>query len=447
MTSLRARPAAARLGILAERNFRLFLTGYTASLIGSAMVPVALTFAVLDQGHGVVAVSAVLAAEFVPLVTLLLLGGVTADRFPRRASMLTADVVRCLSEALLAVALLTGSASLAEMIVLAGVLGAGQAFYNPALTGLIPQLATPERLQQANALRGVATSTGQVIGPSVAGIIVAAGGAGWAIAVDSATFAISAIALLALRFPPLPTVERHSLLSELAGGWREFRSHPWLWAIVAQFATFNALTIAPFMVLGAVVAHDQLGGAGAWGAILASLGAGSILGGVIATRVRSPRPLITATLGAAVYALPVALIAIPTSTVVIALAAAAAGVGLSLFDALWETTIQREIPSHTLSRVSAYDWFGSIAFVPLGYLLAGPLSTLLGIQATLFLGAAWAAASCAMVLANRSVRRLAAPTAPLEDDRRIAVAQDPVLAVPDDRVREHGPLDVGAEPG
>jgi Transmembrane secretion effector len=407
MASLPAPRASGGLGVLGERNFRLFLAGYTASLIGSAMVPVALTFAVLDQGHGVVAVSAVLAAEFVPLVALLLVGGVTADRFPRRASMLTADVVRCASEALLAVALLTGSATLGEMIVLAGVLGAGQAFYNPALTGLMPQLASAERLQQANAFRGIATSTGQVVGPSLAGIIVAAGGAGWAIAADSATFAISALALLALRFPPQPTPQRHSLVSELAGGWREFRSHTWLWVIVAQFATFNALTVAPFMVLGAVVAHDRLGGAGAWGAILASLGAGSILGGLIAARIRCSRPLIVATLGAAVYALPVALIAIPASTVAIALAAGAAGIGLSIFDALWETTIQREIPSQTLSRVSAYDWFGSIAFVPLGFLLAGPLSTLLGIRATLFLGAGWAAASCALVLSNRSVRRLA----------------------------------------
>lgn len=407
MTSLQATPASGRLGVLGERNFRLFLTGYTASLIGSAMVPVALTFAVLDQGHGVVAVSAVLAAEFVPLVALLLLGGVIADRVPRRAAMLTADVVRCLSEALLALALLTGSASLWEVIVLAGVLGAGQAFFGPALTGLVPQLASPERLQQANALRGVATSTGQVLGPSLAGIIVAAGGAGWAIAADSATFAISALALLAVRLPPLAAPERKSLVSELAGGWREFRSHNWLWVIVAQYATFNALTVAPFMVLGAVVAHERLGGAGAWGAILASLGAGSILGGLIATRIRSARPLVTATLGAAVYALPVALIAVPASTIVIALAAAAAGIGLSIFDALWETTIQREIPRATLSRVSAYDWLGSIAFVPLGFLLAGPLAALLGIQATLLLGAAWAIGSCAVVLSNGSVRALA----------------------------------------
>jgi MFS family permease len=280
----------------------------------------------------------------VPLVGLLLIGGVVADRFPRRASMLGADLVRFVSEGLLAVLLLTGSPRLWVFIVLTGVLGAGQAFFNPAMTGLMPEMVSSERLQAANGLRGVASSTGQILGPSVAGIIVATGGAGWAIAIDSATYAVSAACLWRLTIPPRPASAPSSLVSQLAGGWHEFRSRTWLWVIVAQFATFNALSVAPFMVLGAVIAHDHHGGAAAWGAILAVFGAGSIAGGLIAVRLHVRRPLVVATIGAAVFAVPVALIALPAATFLVAGAAGLAGIGLSIFSTLWETTLQREVP-------------------------------------------------------------------------------------------------------
>jgi predicted MFS family arabinose efflux permease len=395
-----------RLGVLRERNFRLFFTGYSTSLFGAAMVPLALTFAVLNQGYGASDVGYVLAAETVPLIVLLLVGGVVADRFPRRASMLGADLVRFGSEGLLAVLLFTGSPRLWVFLVLAAVLGAGQAFFNPAMTGLMPELVSSEHLQAANGLRGIASSAGQILGPSVAGIIVASGGAGWAIAIDSATYAVSAACLWHLVVPPRPASAPASVLSQLAHGWREFGSRTWLWMIVAWAATFNAISFAPFVVLGAVISHDHEGGAAAWGAILASFGAGSIVGGVIALRLRAHRPLVVATFGAAVFAIPVALIALSAPTALIAAAAGLAGIGLSIFGTLWETTLQREIPGDVLSRVSSYDWLGSIAFVPVGYVVAGSLASLLGARTTLLFAAAWALASCAAVLASRSVRGL-----------------------------------------
>ncbi|MGH3259507.1 MAG: MFS transporter [Streptosporangiaceae bacterium] len=406
MPSARGRRLAGRLGVLGERNFRLFFAGYITSLVGSAMVPVALTFAVLDQGDGTAAVGYVLGAETVPLVALLLLGGVVADRFPRRASMISADLARFTSEGLLAVLLLTGSSPLWTVMVLAAVLGIGQAFFNPAMTGLMPEMVSAEHLQPANALRGVAGSAGQVLGPALAGIIVATAGAGWAIAIDSATYAVSAACLLRLNIPSRPPARQSSILAQLVGGWHEFRSRTWLWVIVAQFATFNAICFAPFMVLGAVTARDRLGGAGSWGIILAALGAGSIVGGLVSMRLRVRRPLVTATLGAAIFALPLALIAMSAVTALIAIAAGAAGVGLSIFSTLWETTLQREVPREILSRVSAYDWFGSVAFVPLGYLIAAPIASLLGTRTTLFFAAAWAAGSCVIVLTVPSIRDL-----------------------------------------
>lgn len=398
--------AARAFGCLRERNFRLFFIGYVTSIVGSAMVPIALTFAVLDGGHPVADVGYVLAAETVPLVVLLAFGGVVADRIPRPVAMIGADIVRGVSEATLAALLVTGAPPLWALIGLAGVLGAGQAFFNPAMTGLMPEIVAAESLQQANALRAVATSSGHLLGPALAGVIVAVGGVGWAFAIDAATYAVSATCLLRLAIPPRKATAPASMLRELAEGWDAFRSRSWLWAIVVQFATFNALAVAPFMILGAVVARDRLGGAAAWGAILASLGAGSIVGALVSTRMRPQRPLMLATVGAACFALPVGLIAIPAPTALIAIGAAMAGIGLSTFGTLWETSLQRNVPGEILSRVSAYDWFGSVAFVPLGYVLTAPLSALLGVRATLAFAAAWVLASCLAVLLVPGVRRL-----------------------------------------
>jgi len=348
----------------------------------------------------------VLAAETIPLVVLLLAGGVIADRLSRKTVMIAADLVRCVSEFLLAGLVISGSPPLWVFMALAAVIGAGQAFFNPALTGLIPLLASPGRLQQANALKGVATSTGQIVGPAVAGLIVAAGGAGWAIGIDGATYAVSALCLARLHLPTQPIPQPESFFVQLRTGWREFSSRSWLWVIVAQFGLFHLLVYAPFMVLGAVVANNTLGGATAWGLILTAQGAGSILGGFAVLRLHPRRPLVTATLGTFAFATPVALLALRAPVGAIAAAAAVSGVGAAVFGALWDTTLQRHVPPDVLSRVSAYDWLGSVALIPLGYALTGALAATLGTTGALWLAAAWTVFGSAIALAVPSVRGL-----------------------------------------
>ncbi|MBV9381726.1 MAG: MFS transporter [Streptosporangiaceae bacterium] len=395
-----------RFGVLGERNYRLFFTGYTTSLVGAAMVPVALTFAVLQEGRPASDVGYVLAAETIPLVVLLLAGGVVGDRLSRRAVMISADLMRCVSELLLAALVITGSPPLWAFMVLAGVIGAGQAFFNPALTGLLPLIVSANRLQQANALKGLASSTGQIIGPAAAGLITAAGGPGWAIAIDGATYAVSALCLARVHLPAAAAPQPEGFVTQLAAGWTEFRSRTWLWVIVTQFSLFHLLVYAPFMVLGAVVAKTALGGAAAWGFILTAQGAGAILGGLAVLRVQPRRPLVTATLGTFAFAAPVALLALRAPTAAIAAAAAISGVGITVFAALWDTTLQRHVPAAVLSRVSAYDWLGSVGLVPLGYALTGPLASTLGVTGTLWLAAAWTVLGSATALAVPAVRQL-----------------------------------------
>lgn len=407
------------LGAIEEREFRLLWIGQTASAFGDRLVPVALAFAVIGLTGSASDLGLVFAAGLVPRVGLILIGGVWADRLPRQRVMLAADLVRGLAQAAVAIALLTGGARIWQLIVLSAVYGAANAFFDPAATGLVPETVSAGRLQQANALMGLSRASVGVIGPAVAGALVATVGPGWVFAVDSATFAVSAWSLALLRLGRLvAAAEREGLISELRGGWRELKARTWIWASVLYFSVWN-LAIAPLFVLGPLVAERSLGGASDWGLISASGAAGSIVGGALALRFKPRRPLVAAYLAIGTCALEPALLARPFPTVAIAASAALAFGALSFANAIWFTALQERVPREALSRVSAYDWMGSLIFQPLGFALAGPISVGLGIGPTLLLASAVLASSSVVVLvvpSVRNLRRVEPPLAPALGD-------------------------------
>lgn len=391
---------------LRERQFRLLFTGQIVSLFGDALTGVALAFAVLDIGSAT-DLGYVFAAKTVPLVGFLLIGGVFADRLPRRAVMLAADVVRFGAQGAVALLVLTHTAHIWQLVVLQAVSGTASAFFNPASTGLTPLTVSPERLQQANALRGLSMASTGIIGAAVSGALVASVGAGWALAIDAATFAVSAFFLAQLRLPPHVKLAAQSFLGDLREGWREFASRTWVWVIVLA-ASFGNMMSSIFVVLGAVISKDSLGGPGAWAAILASLGVGSLVGGVVSLRVHVRHPLFFGSSLLGFLALPVALLAVRAPVVVIAAGALLAGGSNMIFNALWETALQQHIPPAALSRVSAYDWFGSLAFQPLGLVIAGPAAVAVGASTTLWISAAGILAMAFLAIATPSVRHLEA---------------------------------------
>lgn len=394
-----------RVSLLRERNFRLFLVGYTTSMIGTGVVPVALSFALLKDGRSVKEIGYVFAAQTVPLVVLLLIGGVAADR-SRKTVMISADLARCVSEAILATLFIISTPSLYIVMGLASVLGIGQAFSSPALSGLMPQLTTSSNLHQANAIKASAASTGQLIGPALAGVVIAVANPGWALCIDGVSYAISAICVSMLRISNTSVRTNESMLRQLRDGWNEFSSRSWLWIIVVQFGLFRMLVYGPFLILGSALADRFLGGSTAWALILSAQGAGSIVGGLTMQRIRPHRPLLVATLATFAFAAPVACMAFSVPTIGIVVAAGVSGVAIAVFVTLWESTIQREIPPQLLSRVAAYDWMGSYALTPLGFIVAGLMSTQIGIHRTLLLAAVWAIVSSAVVLVIPGVRRL-----------------------------------------
>jgi Major Facilitator Superfamily len=391
-------------GALRERRFRLLWLGQATSTLGDGLVPVALAFAVIQTLDGSATdLGIVLAAQTLPLVTFVLVGGVWADRLPRQMVMLVSDLIRCVVQATMAVLLLSGRAQLWELVVLVAIYGTAQAFFQPAATGLVPATISAPRLQQANALLGLSRSLAFVVGPAVAAVA----NPGSVFVVDSATFAVSATSLALLRLSRSRREgERRSFLSDLKGGWHELIAHTWLWVIVVWAATFLGIVVAPWMTLGPVVAKESLGGAAAWGLIAAGWGVGTVTGGLIALRWKPVRPMLTCTLLCFLIAPASALLALRAPAPLIATAQAIGGIGMGIFGAVWMTTLQQKIPEEALSRVSAWDWMGSFLFLPLGLIVAGPVADLIGISTTLWISVAWAVLSTLAVLLVPSVRNL-----------------------------------------
>jgi hypothetical protein len=377
------------------------------SVLGDGMVPVAVSFAVLGATGSLADVGYVQAARFVPLVLLVLFGGVFADRLPRRGLMMGADIARFASQGVFALLVIAGHTPLWELMGLQAVNGAGAALFAPAATGLLQETVPSPDLQSANSLRTLATSIGEVGGPALAGVLVAVAGAGWAIGVDAISFLISAIALSRIHsHAPHKASAGASVARDLRQGWLEFNSRQWLRLVVGWASLYNLLVAAPFIVLGVGVAHASLGGASAWALILASSGAGAILGGLVGLRFRPRRPLRMASIGMLSAAPPLWLLAEAAPVGAIALAAFIAGIAFAYFACVWETTIQRAIPTDVVSRVSAYDWFGSLAFYPLGQALAAPVATAIGLHLALWLAGAWAAISTLGLLASPALRTI-----------------------------------------
>ena len=287
----------ARLDVLRLRNFRNLYIGEAVSMLGDGLFPVALTFGVLDLRHSGSDVGIVLAAFSLPMVLFTLIGGVWSDRLRREWVMIVSDVVRCLTMGAIAALLLSGRAQVWSLALLGFLYGCGDAFFFPAYGALIQQIVPAERLQEANALRGIADGFGWFVGPSISGILVAVIGAGGTLGVDALTFLVSAGFLLSLRVPALlRTRAPASFLAELRDGWREVRSRTWLWVMMLRAMLVLFVTIAPLQVLGPLAITARHESPALWGLMVGLFSLGMLLGGLIALVYRPRRPMVIVTL-------------------------------------------------------------------------------------------------------------------------------------------------------
>lgn len=382
-----------------------YLAAIVVSQLGNGMANVALAFAVLQFGTPT-DLGIVLLAREVPMIVFLLLGGVFADRLPRRTILVTTDLVRGSSQLATAALLFTGSAHVWNIALIQVAYGVANAFQRPVGIGLIKETVSDAHLQQANALQSLSRSTLSVISPAVGALLVAIGSPAIAIAVDATTFFASATLIASMRIAGTVRAATKSVVGDLRDGWREFISRPWVVAIIASFGLFQLTYFPALLVLGPTVARDQLGGAAGWGTILAIESLGAVAGGLLALRLKVLRPLIWSELVVVPAGFLLFALAVPLPLAAIAAVGFVVGMGFALGENLYVTAFQRNIPEHALSRISSYDWFGSVALNPIGYALIGPVAAAIGIQETLVIAGILNVLTCFLVVLVPSVRRI-----------------------------------------
>jgi MFS family permease len=403
------------MGPLRERNFLFFFVGQSVSSLGNALVPVALTFALLDLTRSAADLGYVLGGEAAAQVAFLLAGGVIADRMSRRAVMLASDVVRGAAEAVLGFLLVTGHPSVWIIGVLAAAQGAAGAAFLPATSGLVPAIVSPANLQQANQLQQVSQAAASIAGPALAGVLVVAASPGWAILADAASFGVSVALLAAMHLDKVSRPAGRRFLGDLREGWDEFRSYGWLWPMVLAFSLVNLL-VGAYSVLGPVASQRFYGGAAAWATVATVGGVGSVAGGLMSSRLHRPRagrgrhaarhPLRLGVSLAVFGGSPPLAFAAGLPVPAIAAVAAVAGTGVIVFMSTFNSSMQRQVPGHALSRVSSYTWFGASIAYPLGLAVAGPIASVLPVRtALLFTGSLWTLAILSL-LGVRDIRRL-----------------------------------------
>jgi MFS family permease len=392
---------------LRDRRFAWYYSGRLVSTVGSVMAPIALAFAVLDLTGSASALGIVIAARTVPQILFLLVGGVVADRFSRSFVMQVSHVLSAVTQGLVALLLLTGTAELWMVIVLEALNGVVSAFTFPAIQGIVPQVVPVSHLQQANALLAFSRNGLAVLGPTLGGLLVVTVGSGWAIAVDALSWGLAAAFMARVRVPSASAAPggESSMWREIVEGWSAFRSLTWVWVIVAAAALCNAIQTGALFTLGPVVAERTIGRA-QWGWVLSAESAGLLVMTVVLMWWRLRHPLRTGMLGVTVIAAPILALGIDPAVLPLVVLSFLAGCGMELFGIGWQTALQEHVPQHLLSRVSSYDALGSFVAMPAGAVVFGPLAGRFGAEPVLVVsGIVYVVVSLATLL-SRSVRHL-----------------------------------------
>lgn len=387
--------------------FRFLATGRLVTMAGNAIAPIALAFAVLDLTGSARDLGLVVGARSLTNVIFILFGGVVADRLPRQRVMVVSSILAALSQTAVAALVLTHTATVGLLMGLGAVNGVVSAFAFPAAAALIAQTIPPELRKSANALNRLGINAAMIIGASVGGILVAAVGSGWGLAVDAATFVIAGLlfSLVKVSDHRVATSPRASTVRDLREGWTAFVGNTWVWVVVLGFCFFNLADVGARSVLGPVIA-DETFGRSAWGLILASQTAGMIVGVLIAMRLKVRRLLLLGVVCCAADALLLLSLAVAPHVAVLIPMGFLAGVAIEQFGIAWEVSIQEHIPADKMARVYSYDALGSFIAIPVGQVLAGPIADWTSPTLAVLLFAGVSFLSVLGMLASRSVRRL-----------------------------------------
>lgn len=413
MSQIETRPSSAR-EVLSHRPYRFLVAGTGITSLGNAITPVALAFAVLELGGSASELGLVVAVFAAAEVVTIMFGGVLGDRVSRRMMMQGSAAATAVTQTVMAALLIGGWATIPMIAAIGMFNGCLGALSGPSSQAMTRQTVPERHLGKAVALRRLTSQTAQVLGFAAAGMVVAAFGSGWAIAVDAVTFGLAAVCFSLIDVLPAvattgaanaDAVRRRTILGDLREGAAEVFRHTWLWLLIGQALLYHLFYGGVQGVLGPIVVKETWTEA-AWGWALAALMVGFILGGLVSLRWRPHRGLLIGTVMLSLTAaFPIAL-ALSDSVLVLLAGAALHGFGLEIFSVSWDLSIQQNVPEHMLARVYAFDMVGSFVARPLGLVAAGPVSAVFGMTPWLLVVGLVMAGSALLSALLPSVRRL-----------------------------------------
>ncbi len=414
------------------RDFRLLFTGETVSLVGDQFHFVALAWLVLQLTGSGLALGAVLMAAAIPRAALMLVGGAITDRFAPRRVLLLSNGIRAIVVAIVALLVLRGSAEVWQLVALGLVFGSVEAFFYPALQAMLPRLTDPAELPAANGLLEVTRHLSGVVGPAVAGVVVAAGGTALAFLIDALSFGVAFAALVFVRAggDPVPSAPaeaapgRAALLGEIRHGIAYAAHDPAIRAIFVLTAAFNLALVGSFDVgLPWLASHRFEGGAATFGAMVAGLSVGGLVGALLAGVLPRPRRVGSVCLGLALsLGLPVALVGSAPSAVAATALIALVGAFVGYTNVMVISWLQARVEPSVLGRVMSLVMLGSTGLVPVSLAIAGVLIEVDLVATFAFAGALISLAALGGILSGA----------------RAAMDDNPVVAR--DRARDEHPV-------
>lgn len=398
--------------VLSQSKFRRLLLARTISNFGNGMAPTALAFSIFALPDGnATTLSLVLTAQAIPLVIMLPIGGVLADRIGRARMIAIMDSI--LSIVIFAMAYLFWSGNMFDgnppiwmLVVLSAMSGVLNALWYPAFPGLPADLLEEEYLQTANSYLSFGSNAAIIFGAAAGGFLVSQVSGAFAIAVDALTFLVAGLLVWGLRHTSSRATESESVIKELHDGWKVFWSYKWVVVVVASFTLIVMAMRATDGVLGPLVAKDEFDGAITWSQLISMEGVGLLVGAIIGVKWRPKRPMVMMMASAYPIGIYMLMLSGPASLPVLFAGAIFMGIGLELTWIFWSTALQSNIPKESIGRVAAYDAFGSVLFGPVGLAIAGPLAEAFGPQPILMGAGILVITMVTLSLFNRDIRNL-----------------------------------------
>ena len=387
--------------------YRALLISGILTVIAMSAFPIALAVTVLDAGGSATTLGLILAVRVLSGVLLAPVGGVWADRLPRRTILILADGFR----AIMGSVVVFIDPKNISMWILGGIvvlMGVSDAFGGPAAGAIMPSILPDHLLPAGNVVRGIALKGSTIAGPGIAGIIVVSLGTHATYVATSIFFLVGAALLVRINEGPKVASDTHrtTFIEEIREGLQVVWYYKWIAAMILMASVQLMIVIGVENVLLPVITKRDFGTASVFATSAALFSAGGAISAVICIKSKVKNPGLVSVVVWGLFILAPLVLAFPNSRTLIFGAYFIAGFSVGPWEAFWATQVQREVPAEYQGRVFAIDYMGSLGLMPLGMALAGPLVNLFGERELLIGVAAFHLFVCAVVLLVPGVKEM-----------------------------------------